>query len=178
MAAVTNIVVFGVLLWQLRVLRSQITQTGHATLLDHDRRRKQATIEFYATTLHQQRQLREVLPHDRESGKVDRVVRRALAGDDTLNKAIADYLTLHNLIAVSVRSDVFDVSVIDHIFGGRLMQLEANYRAWVTHARESLNYPTMYSDIEWLAGEVARRRGIARMMPDEAPESEESLTTA
>lgn len=157
-AAVTNIVVFGVLLLQLSYLRRQIRQAQESTELDHGRRRRQATIEFYATTLDRLQRLREDLPHDRDSAAVEAVTRRALSGDDEANKKIAAYLTMHNLVAVSVRSDVFDVVVIDHLFGGRLLALVANYGPWIEHTRRQLSYPTMYSDLEWLADQIAARR--------------------
>jgi len=124
----TNVVVFGALIWQLRILRSQISQATHTTELDHDRRRKQATIEFYATTLAQLRHLRELLPHDRDALRVGVKIEQALDGDEAASKTIAAYLTLHNLIAISVRSDVFDLTIIDQTFGGRLLALEQSYQ--------------------------------------------------
>ena len=157
-ASLTNIVIFAALLWQLQLLQRQLRQTHEVTVLDHDRRRKQATIEFYATTLGEQRRMRETLPHDRNKAALQPFIDRAISGDEDINKAIVAYLSLHNLIAISVRSDVFDIGVIDQAFGGRLLALEENYRRWIDSARKSSGYPTMFADIQWLTDEIIRRR--------------------
>lgn len=71
---VVNLALFVVFALQLRQLRKQVEKSEEpmehakdAMAQDHNRRRKQATIEFYATTLEKKAELRTLLPYDRDA---------------------------------------------------------------------------------------------------------------
>jgi hypothetical protein len=136
---------------ELRLLRRQVAQATKSTKLDHERRRMQATIEFYETTLNKRAELRAYLPYDRDAPAVAALIARVLHEDDQAGKAITEYLSLFELLAAGVRTGVFDHDVIKRIAGGRIVAITANYRPWIEARRKLYRNPALYQEIEWLA---------------------------
>src|ERR671936_392539 len=65
-----NATLFVVVLFQLGALRLQIRETSAAEIRDHDRRRKQATIETFTSTMQDRRALRSLLPADVDGRRI------------------------------------------------------------------------------------------------------------
>jgi len=136
---------------ELGLLRRQIAQATTSTKLDHARRRMQATIEFYETTLSKRAELRAYLPYDRDAAAVAALLARASHEDDEPGKAITEYLGLFELLAAGVRTGVFDHGVIARIAGSRIRAIAANYGPWIEARRRLHGNPALYQEIEWLA---------------------------
>jgi hypothetical protein len=79
-----NLILLLAVIRQLRVLGKQVSQATLATSLDHERRRKQATIDFYASTLQKRAELRDILPADRDSTAILDLVGQAGSGNEQL----------------------------------------------------------------------------------------------
>jgi hypothetical protein len=103
---------------QLRALRLQVRQAAQATDSDHRRRRVPATIEFYATTLEKRDQLRKLLPYDRDADAIRDLLARASKETDEVGKPVTEYLSLFELLATGVNTDVFDLDTIERVAGG------------------------------------------------------------
>jgi hypothetical protein len=153
-----NVVAFGLLIWQLRILARQLGQARDATALDHDRRQKQATIDFYAVTLDKMAELRAVLPYDRDEAGVQDMLSRVKGEDDQVGKAITEYLSLFELLATGVRTGVFDLSVLERAAGGRIRAIASHYRPWIQQRRELFDNPHLYEELEQLASEIRHHR--------------------
>ena len=136
---------------ELGLLRRQVAQATTSTKLDHERRRKQATIEFYETTLNKRTELRAHLPYDRDAQAVAGLLASVSHEDDDAGKAITEYLSLFELLAAGVRSGVFDHDVIQRIAGSRIRAIATNYRPWIEARRQLYSNPALYQEIEWLA---------------------------
>jgi hypothetical protein len=155
-AIAVNVIVFVAFVWQLRYLGKQVRDASTATQLDHDRRRKQATIEFYTDLLTMRAALSDHVPYDRDAAAVAELLTRAANGDDIATRAILEHLSLYELFAAGVRTDVFDFSVAWRTAGNRIVAIMDNYRPWIDERRVILGQPGLYYELEWLAKEVSK----------------------
>ena len=130
-----NVILLLAAVWQLRALGKQVGHASTATNQDHERRRKQATIDFYASTLQKRSEFRTILPYDRDSASILNLLEQANSENNQLGKAITEYLNLFELLATGVRTDVFDFSVIERAAGGRIVAIARNYRPWIEQRR-------------------------------------------
>ncbi|SEQ87475.1 DUF4760 domain-containing protein [Streptomyces radiopugnans] len=147
-----SVLAFGGLAWQLLML-------SRTTRLDHDRRRKQATMEYLTATMDRRRQLREEgIPDERDQRAVSRLIARATAGDEAAAGLIAAYLTTYNSLGVGARSDAFDLQVIDQAWGGSIIATWEGYLPWIEGRRQVRGEPRLYEDLEWLAVHMTPRR--------------------
>jgi hypothetical protein len=67
-------------------------------------------------------------------------------------------LNLFELLATGVRTDVFDLLVVERAAGGRILGIASNYRPWIEQRRKLLHAPRLYQEIEWLAEQVEKHR--------------------
>jgi len=148
---VLNSVLFVVVVLQLRAVRRQVTAAERTTLLDHQRRKKQATIDFYAMTLESRLSLPANLPFDREADRVTEFLRGVGQTDNSSVRVVTDYLSLFELLATGVNTDVFDLEVISRMAGGRIRAMVRNYGPWIESRREQQNAPMLFAELLHLA---------------------------
>ncbi|MEV4333509.1 DUF4760 domain-containing protein [Streptomyces sp. NPDC049597] len=154
-ALLVSVVAFGAVLWQLVML-------SRATTLDHDRRRKQATVEYLAATMDRRKELRdEGIPDERDPAAVSALIGRMDAGDRTATRLVYSYLTIYNHLGVGARSDAFDLRVIDQAWGGSVIAIWEGYRPWIERQRRARCEPRLYEDLEHLAALMTPRRVTA-----------------
>jgi hypothetical protein len=153
-AIAVNVVAFVAVVWQLRLLAHQNRQAQEAVVQDHDRRRKQSTIEFFNATHSQQLEFRKILPRSRDSAEIATLIKEAIDGDRQAENTITGYLNLFENFAAGARAGVFDLAVINQMAGGRIIAIQRNYRPWVDHVRKQLGEPHLHAELEWLAGRM------------------------
>ncbi|MBC7272417.1 MAG: DUF4760 domain-containing protein [Streptomyces sp.] len=147
-----SVVAFGALAWQLLML-------ARGTAQDHDRRRKQATMEYLTAIMDRRKALyNEGIPDERDHPAVSALISRALTGDPTAVRLITSYLTAFNYLGVGTRSDAFDREIVDQAWGGLIIAVRDNYAPWIEAQRESRGEPRLYEDLRWLAAEMTPRR--------------------
>lgn len=147
-----SVVAFGALAWQLLML-------SRGTALDHDRRRKQATMDYLTNTMDRRSNLRdEGIPDERDETAISELIGLSLAGDRASTNLITAYLTTYNHLGVGAQSDAFDLGVVDQAWGGLITALWDNYKPWIETRRQERGEPRLYEDLEWLAGRVTPRR--------------------
>jgi Domain of unknown function (DUF4760) len=157
---VIGVVAFGVLAWQVRLLAQQIRQAQVSVDLDHDRRRKQATLDAYQMFLNRQAELRQRgLPSDYHSERVKQLIHQALDGDTVAFEVIGEYLNMYEVLATSVRYDVLHLPLIDRGMGRRIVIAAQLYRPFTEHLREMSGNPDVFGDFDWLAAKIRERRG-------------------
>jgi hypothetical protein len=145
-----NVVLFSVLVQQLRVLGHQVNDASRGTRMDHERRRKQATVEFYTSMITNRPAVTSVLPYDRDAAAIAEFIERAKVDSD-LTTAIREHLSLHELLATGIRTDVFDFTVIWLAAGNRIIDIVENYGPWIEERRRILGQPALYLELEMLA---------------------------
>jgi hypothetical protein len=155
-ALAINFALFLTVILQLRALRQQIKSADSATKADHARRKKQATIEFYAATLEKRSALRSTLPSDRDGEAIAQFLIDA-AESKRRARDISEYLGLFELLASGVNTGVFDRKVIARMAGGRIRAMVENYRPWIERQRTLLDAPLLYVELEALAEFLTRR---------------------
>ncbi|MFF0017714.1 DUF4760 domain-containing protein [Streptomyces sp. NPDC005374] len=151
---VVSVVAFAALAWQLLML-------SRSTGQDHDRRRKQATMEYLTANMERRKALfDEGIPHERDHEAIAALVSLSLADDERATKLITAYLTAFNFLAVGAQTDAFDREVIDEAWGGIVISVWNNYRPWIEEQRRRHGEPRVWENLEWLAGEMTPRRPI------------------
>ncbi len=149
-----GVVAFGAVAWQLLML-------SRGTSQDHDRRRKQATMEYLTANMDRRKVLfDEGIPHERDHRAIAALVGLSLSGDDRATKLVASYLTTFNFLAVGAQTDAFDRNVINEAWGGLIISVWNNYRPWVEEQRRRHSEPRVWENLEWLAGKMTPRRTI------------------
>lgn len=151
-----SVVAFGALAWQLLML-------ARSTAQDHDRRRKQATMEYLTAIIDRRKQLyEEGIPDERNRAAVSALISRSLTGDASATKLITSYLTAFNYLGVGARTDAFDRAVIDQAWGGLIIAVRANYGPWLEAQRQNHSEPRLYEDLQWLADAMTPRQSPTR----------------
>lgn len=144
-------IAFTALLWQLVLL-------SRSTRLDHDRRRRQATLEYLTATLDRRaRYLETGIPEERDAEAISRMVQAALDGDGESHARISGYLHVYNMLAVGAEADIFDIEVVDQVMGGTIRAIATNYRPWMEYRREITGEARLFEDTMWLASQMQRR---------------------
>lgn len=154
-----GVTLFAVFALQLKELKRQVVQSAEATKLDHVRRRAQATIDFYRTTLDKRIALRESLPHDRDAAGVADFIAKAIEKDDSDSAHdITDYLTYFGMFATGVNTGVFDIDIVERLAGTRILAIASNYKSWIDFRRAKYSQPKLYQELAILADEMRERR--------------------
>ena len=150
-AVVTNVGLFTMFAFQLRAMRK-------ANDRDHNRRRAQATVEFYEMTLAKRIALSKDLAYDRDGESIHEIIQEALAGDAKLEREISEYLNLMELLATGVDMDTFDFATIERIAGGGIIAIADHYHEWFASRRKTSDSPTLYVEIDGLAQRIRKFR--------------------
>jgi hypothetical protein len=150
-AVLTNVGLFAVFAFQLRVM-------SMSTVRDHNRRRAQATVEFYETTLAKRIALSEDLAYDRDGESIHEIIMEALSGNARLEREISEYLNLLELLAAGVAMDTFDFATIERIAGGGIVAIADHYDEWIVSRRRASDSPTLYVEIDGLARRIKEFR--------------------
>lgn len=145
--AVVNTIVFLLLAFQLRLLRTQIDDARMVAQDDHERRKQQATIEFYAMTLQESARAEQHLPNDYDTAAVAQLD----YADPPTRRAVISYLRLFESLSAGVNTGVFDLRTIDHIAGGRIIAIHHAYSPYIEGQRSVTNQRRMYEELERLA---------------------------
>ncbi len=147
-----SVIAFGALAWQLLLL-------SRSTAQDHDRRRKQATMEYLTANMDRRKELfDEGIPNERDHEAIAALISLSLSGDPQSTKLITTYLTTFNFLAVGAQTDAFDRRVIDEAWGGLVIAVWNSYQPWIEAKRQEYGEPRLWENLEWLAGRMAPRR--------------------
>ncbi|MCH5676553.1 DUF4760 domain-containing protein [Streptomyces gilvus] len=153
-----GLVAFAAVVWQLRMLSRSTDQ-------DHDRRRKQATMEYLTANMDRRKALFDQgIPAERDRRGIADLINLSLSGDDHATKQITAYLTTYNFLAVGAQADAFDQEVIHEAWGGFIIAVWNNYRPWIEAQREKHGEPSVYENLEWLAGHMTTLRSARSAM--------------
>jgi hypothetical protein len=79
---------------------------------------------------------------------------------DEVGKPVTEYLSLFELLATGVNTDVFDLGTIERVAGGRVRSIAKNYRPWIDQRRRQFDSPLLYEEIEQLGETLEDRHAI------------------
>lgn len=152
--SLASLAINGLLLYlvgrQLKAIQSQIRQADVSVSLDHNRRRSQATIEYWAETLEASSRFQLQVPNDYD-----------LVDDPSLlsayeEQAVVQYLRLFESLSAGVNMGIFDFETIDRIAGSRIVAIGQGYQAWIDDRRIKRDNVRLYEELEELYKKLER----------------------
>jgi hypothetical protein len=136
---------------QVLLARMALKETARAQRDETARLRKQAAIEMMVSTSEYRERLKADLPwNDRDPEVVATFVEEAKR--DYLRLApLREYLNHLEDLAVGTIHGVYDTEIVAILEGRRIIDAAISYRPYIEWIRETLDRPTIYSDIFDLA---------------------------
>ena len=145
--------------WQVLLARKQLKQAQEASAREVARGKRQATIDFYMTTVDQRSQWRAILPDDWDEAAIHAFIHKALTtGDVNQNRCLVDYLGYFETLAVAVSARVYDIEILDSLAGTRIRRIATNYRPYFLAARNTSGVAALYVELEWLGERLREAR--------------------
>ena len=126
----------------------QIRQQAKIAQADHDRQKKQSTIEFYDSISSDSYQLL-----DNMNGKPDKK-----NSADLLWKNIIRYLSKLERLAVGVASDIYDFEILCLISGRFLSEQYERFEKYIVEARKDKDAPMRFKEFELLVDRIDEHR--------------------
>ena len=129
----------------------QIRQQTKISRADHDRQKKQSTIEFYNSISTESYQLLDEI-------KGRRMNWSTVNSDKKLRKSVVRYLSRLERLAVGVASDVYDFDILFLMSGRYLIKKYDQFQLYIEEARINKSAPTLYIEFELLAKRIDHHR--------------------
>ena len=135
----------------------QIKQNATVTRANHDRQKKQATIE-YISELWNKLEKHPVL------NDVDSVPLRYkdIMEDAKLKGEIEHFLALFEYIAIGVETNVYDFDIVCLMEGIYLINKYKQFENFIDESRKNLHYDTMFWEYEKLVRKIKAYREVER----------------
>ncbi|GAA4785634.1 hypothetical protein GCM10023200_19470 [Actinomycetospora chlora] len=146
---------------QVAVANRQLRNAQATTDVDIRRRKRQATIDYFANTVEYRNRLAKGLPDPRDAREVERTSRRALAQGEKSKRfrSIIAYLDFYEALAVAVAGDVYDLEVLNAVDGGTFRDISRSYQPFFRAVRTSSARNSWYVELEWLGEQIVKLRG-------------------
>lgn len=166
---VVNAVAMSVIAWQAYETRRQATSASKQVELahlqisaDHERRKKQATIEYYSQLRSARIELQATVEAHfgretiREKEILELLEREASADKSAIEiaRVLREYLAGLERLCVGVNTGVFDFDVVRRLGGGHISNVFMRHSAYIIIARRRNQQPTLYCELERLANEL------------------------
>ncbi|MFG1797786.1 DUF4760 domain-containing protein [Nocardia sp. NPDC049149] len=129
------------------------------------RRRKEASMQFYMSTLDRREHRMSTLPPDRDGVAIKRYL-EDVESDNSKHSAVRTYLSYLEMLGTGVNSGVLDIEVIELYAGGTIVATWNNYGEWIAKTRVKFQSPRIYCQFEMMARDIAQRRSIPMWAPD------------
>jgi len=139
-------VIFGIIFIVVQIILQKV-----ASCADHDRRKKQSTIEFYNSLSTKSYQFLDSI-----RGKTLDLA--TINSDKELKKNIIRYLSRLERLAVGVTSKVFDFDFLRLMSGRYLPQIYNQLKAFIEDARTNANEPMRFMEFELLVKRIVEDR--------------------
>lgn len=136
---------------QLKKLIESNKLQRQSIVADHDRRKKQSTIEYF-TVINNETHL--LLSYIRESYSISPITVDQIQKDAELLKNVQRYLSLMERLAVGVRTNVYDINIINNICGASIMFNYKRFSEFIIWRRKENSSNTTYCEFENLAHEI------------------------
>ena len=129
----------------------QIRQQTKISRADHDRQKKQSTIEFYNSLSSDSYQFLDDI-------KGRRINSALVNSDKDLRKSVIRYLSRLERLSIGVATDVYDFDILC-LMSGRYLQKRYNqFQKYIEEARIAKNAPMLYKEFELLIGRIEKHR--------------------
>lgn len=141
--------------------KGNILQT-QSIMADHERRKKQSTLEFYSNIYPQLSKLRtkitDVFGNEYITPNDSRY-----AEDINVRKIIYEYLVIIERFAVGVNTGIYDITIFANTSGKVVADMYKKLSPIIEDMRLTQNYPEMFGEFEKMSNEVEKIR--SKMQP-------------
>jgi len=149
---VSNIAIFltcGFTIWQLLLMKKNFKA-------DHERRRKQATIEFYHII---NKEFTKLLVPINEKFSTDGIINVCdVKNDNTLLDKIYEFLSHMERLAVGVNTRIYDITVLDRMVGSFIIKWHDRLIDIIKWRRDVRKENNLHSDFVRLVSEIIELR--------------------
>lgn len=143
--------------FQLVQMKKETLLQFKTTKADHERRRKQSTIEFYNEIYPYLRDCKVEIANAFGEGYVTPDDKR-YQENPSLQKAINEYLTIIERFAVGVNAGIYDVNVFARTSGKVVSDTYKRLSPVIENMRKIQNYPQLFNDFEKMCKDVDKIR--------------------
>ncbi|MDR1883039.1 MAG: DUF4760 domain-containing protein [Prevotella sp.] len=130
---------------------------------DHERRKKQSTIEFYHKIFESPMKLRGEIKDVFGDDHIN-VTDARYKDNEGLKKSITSYLSLMERFATGINMEVYDLNAFTRIAGKANADTFKRLFPIVEERRKTLSNPNLYKEFERLTENIAKER--ERIYPD------------
>lgn len=131
-------------------------------MADHDRRKKQSTLEFYTDIYPYLSEFRTKITDIFGTEYITPNDERYKQNTD-IQKTIYEYLVIIERFAVGVNSGIYDINIFAKTSGKVVSDMYKKLSPIIEQMRVSQNYPEMFNDFEKMCKDVEQVR--AKMYP-------------
>jgi hypothetical protein len=139
-------VILGVIFIVVQIRRRTIISRA-----DHDRQKKQSTIEFYNSLSSDSYQFLDDI-------RVRTMTWALVNSDKELRKNVINYLSRLERLAIGVATDVYDFDVLCLMSGHYLYRRYMQFQVYIVEARIRKNAPMQYKNLELLVDRIEKHR--------------------
>lgn len=115
---------------------------------DHDRRRKQATIDFYSYIYQLRIPLKEEI--DKVAGVNEPITQKMIDENPILRRHLSKYLSLMERLAVGIHANVYDIEVYRAMASKTTINIYNRCVKYIEETRRANNNPSTYIEFERL----------------------------
>lgn len=138
----------------IQMKKSNILQSK-SVMADHDRRKKQSTLEFYSEIYPYLSECRTKIADIFENGYVTPDNIKYKENTD-IQKIIYEYLVIIERFAVGVNSGIYDINIFSKTSGKVVSDMYKKLSPIIEEMRISQNYPEMFNDFEKMSKDVEK----------------------
>ena len=136
----------------------QLRSATRAQVRDHERQRKQATLDAYMDSHEYRVNVWKNMPNDRDTAAVWRFCPSPDATDHPAFDLVVAHLNFFENFAIGARHDVYDPQVLDALVGDRLVAAWVSYEPFIRGRRELLGAHRIWEGLEQLAKDLFDER--------------------
>jgi hypothetical protein len=136
---------------QVVLARRQLQHAQDTNNAEIRRVRRQATIEYFMSTVEQRERLAAGMPDSHDTDEINQYIDAAFSEEGgAKQRRLRDYFSFYEAMAVAVAADVYDLVVLDAMDGGTIRSITTNYRAYFQRVRGTPQSSTWFVELEWL----------------------------
>lgn len=140
----------------IQMKKSDILQSK-SLMADHERRKKQSTLEFYSDIYPYLSEFRTKITDIFDNGYVTPDDVR-YTQDKDIQQMIYEYLVIIERFAVGVNSGIYDINVFAKTSGKVVSDMYKKLSPIIEYMRITQNYPEMFNDFEKMSKDVLEVR--------------------
>ena len=149
MAVIVGVIIA---LLQLNKMRISNETQKKGIEIDHDRRKKQVTIEFFSYIYEQRMPFEDAI--DKIAGKDEPITHKMIEDNPELYNNLRRYMQLLERIAVGIHADVYDLDIFSAIANQATVNVYDRLVTYINEERSRRSNPDVYIEFEKLVDKL------------------------